>query len=451
MAGDSRSRTPKDKAFLEFMKTGWSETEAEVQIDPAANQTANEKRIQLMDAFPEKTIVIPAGIAKQRSNDTNYRFRPNTEFTQLTNWGSRAVEGSILVIDSAEKTSKLFIRPSADKDSDEFFANSEIGEFWVGPRPDLAQVEKLLGIQTFDLKEFHPIENQLTVEDDELKQFLSEQRIVKSSWEIDQIEEAVEATTAGFENLISKIPSAGKRGERVLEAAFFEKARLHGHDLGYETIAASGNHANILHWTKNTGDIKTGDLVLVDAGVEMDSLFTADITRTLPISGSFSAVQKEIYEVVLEAADAAFAVCKPGKLFRDMHNEAMRVIAKHCQRWGIIPVSAEESLKPENQYHRRWMVHGTGHHLGLDVHDCAQARKEMYLDTELKPGMVFTIEPGLYFHQNDQLAPPNFRGIGVRIEDNVAITEDGYRWLSEGIPRTVVEVEQWMKSIWDGN
>ncbi len=451
MAGDNRSRTPKDKAFLEFMKTGWSEAEAQVQIDPAANQTAYEKRAQLIDAFPGRTIVIDAGNAKQRSNDTHYRFRPNTEFTQLTNWGSRAVEGSILVIDSAEKTSKLFIRPSADKDSDEFFANSEIGEFWVGPRPDLAQVEKLLGIQTFDLKDFQPIENQLTVEDDELKQFLSEQRIVKSSWEIEQIEKAVEATKDGFENLISKIPAAGKRGERALEAAFFEKARLHGHDLGYETIAASGNHANILHWTKNTGDIKTGELVLVDAGVEMDSLFTADITRTLPISGSFSAVQKEIYEVVLEAADAAFAVCKPGNLFRDMHNEAMRVIAKHCQRWGIIPVSAEESLKPENQYHRRWMVHGTGHHLGLDVHDCAQARKEMYLDTVLKPGMVFTIEPGLYFHQNDQLAPPNFRGIGVRIEDNVAITEDGYRWLSEGIPRTVVEVEQWMKSIWDGN
>ncbi len=451
MAGDSRSRTPKDKAFLEFMKTGWSETEAEVQIDPAANQTANEKRIQLMDAFPEKTIVIPAGIAKQRSNDTNYRFRPNTEFTQLTNWGSRAVEGSILVIDSAEKTSKLFIRPSADKDSDEFFANSEIGEFWVGPRPDLAQVEKLLGIQTFDLQDFQSDGDQLSLEDDEVKQFLSEQRIVKSSWETDQIVKAVEATKDGFENLIAEIPSAGKRGERVLEAAFFEKARLHGHDLGYETIAASGNHANILHWTKNTGDIKTGDLVLVDAGVEMDSLFTADITRTLPISGSFSAVQKEIYEVVLEAADAAFAVCKPGNLFREMHNEAMRVIANHCEKWGIIPVSAKESLKPENQYHRRWMVHGTGHHLGLDVHDCAQARKEMYLDTELKPGMVFTIEPGLYFQENDQLAPESFRGIGVRIEDNVAITEDGYRWLSKDIPRTVIEVEQWMKSIWDRN
>jgi len=451
LAGDNRSRTPKDKAFLEFMKTGWSELEAEVQIDADANKSAHDKRVELMEAFPDKTIVIPAGTAKQRSNDTHYRFRPTTEFTQLTNWGSRTVEGSVLLIDSKNKSSKLFIRPTADKDSDEFFANSEIGEFWVGPRPDLQQVEKLLEIETLDLRDFQENSHALSLEDDELKQFLAEQRIVKNSWEIQQISKAVDATKAGFENLIAAIPSANKRGERVLEAAFFEKARFHGHDLGYETIAASGNHANILHWTKNTGDIKSGDLVLVDAGVEMDSLFTADITRTLPVSGEFSPAQREIYEVVLEAADAAFAVCKPGNLFRDMHNEAMRVIAKHCERWGIIPVSAEESLKPENQFHRRWMVHGTGHHLGLDVHDCAQARKEMYLDTELKPGMVFTIEPGLYFHQNDKLAPAEFRGTGVRIEDNVAITKDGFSWLSEGIPRTSEEVEMWMKSVWDRN
>jgi Xaa-Pro aminopeptidase len=97
------------------------------------------------------------------------------------------------------------------------------------------------------------------------------------------------------------------------------------------------------------------------------------------------------------------------------------------------------------------MVHGTGHHLGLDVHDCAQARKEMYLDTELKPGMVFTIEPGLYFHENDELAPKEFRGTGIRIEDNVAITETGYNWLSSSIPRTTSEVETWMQSIWGRN
>ncbi len=447
---DNRSRTPKDQAFLEFMKTGWSDVNAQVSPNSKANQDAKRKREELMEAFPNHLIFIEAGKAPTRSNDTHYKFRPSTEFTQLTNWGSSTVEESVLVLDSNKQSATLYLRPTADKDSDEFFANTEIGEFWVGPRPDLVQVEKLLGIATKQLSELNEVSGKkLDLSDEKLKQFLSEQRIIKSEWEVSEIKQAVEATKEGFENLIAKIPKASKRGERALEAAFFQKARLLGNDLGYETIAASGNHANILHWTKNDGDIKSGELVLVDAGIELDSLFTADITRTLPISGKFSEVQKEIYDVVLEAADAAFEVCRPGNRFRDMHNEAMKVIANHCERWGILPVTAEEALRPENQQHRRWMVHGTGHHLGLDVHDCAQARKEMYLDTELKPGMVFTIEPGLYFHENDELAPEEFRGIGVRIEDNVAITETGYDWLSSSIPRTSLEVEVWMQSIWD--
>jgi Xaa-Pro aminopeptidase len=448
---DNRSRTPKDKAFLEFMRTGWSEMPAIVDTNKEAIQSARQKREELMRAFPNVMILIEAGSSKMRSNDTHYRFRPSTEFTQLTSWGSATVEGSLLVLDTKTNSTKLFIRPTADKDSDEFFANTEIGEFWVGPRPTIEQVEKQLEIEVADITDFDAGQKYLTVTNGSLAEFLSEQRIIKNSWEIAEIKKAVDATKQGFENLIYSIPKAGIRGERVIEAAFYEKARLLGHDLGYETISAAGNHANILHWTKNDGDIDTDDLVLVDAGVEVDSLFTADITRTMPVSGKFSHDQKEVYEIVLEAADAAFAVCKPGNLFRDMHNEAMKVIAKHCERLGIIPVTAQQSLLPENQHHRRWMVHGTGHHLGLDVHDCAQARKEMYLDTELKPGMVFTIEPGLYFHLNDRLAPPRFRGIGVRIEDNIAITETGHDWLSKDIPRTVDEVETWMQSVWDGN
>ncbi|HEY7797071.1 MAG TPA: aminopeptidase P N-terminal domain-containing protein, partial [Microbacteriaceae bacterium] len=140
MTGDNRTRTPKDKAFLEFMKTGWSDVSAEVLVDAEANQIAGQKRRELIEAFPNELILIPAGSPKTRSNDTHYRFRPTTEFTQLTNWGSQTVEGSMLVIDTEKTTVKLYIRPTADEDSDEFFANSEIGEFWVGPRPNLEQV-----------------------------------------------------------------------------------------------------------------------------------------------------------------------------------------------------------------------------------------------------------------------------------------------------------------------
>ncbi|OEI69252.1 Xaa-Pro aminopeptidase [Curtobacterium sp. ER1/6] len=214
--------------------------------------------------------------------------------------------------------------------------------------------------------------------------------------------------------------------------------------MGYDTIAASGHHACILHWTRNDGAVAPGDLILIDAGVEVDSFYTADITRTLPVSGTFTDVQRMVYEAVLEAADAAFAIVRPGITFREVHATAMEVIARKTAEWGFLPGTAEESLQPDNQFHRRYMVHGTSHHLGLDVHDCAKARREMYIDGTVQPGMVFTIEPGLYFQQDDLTVPEEFRGIGVRIEDDVLVTEDGAENLSVGIPRTSSEVEGWI-------
>jgi Xaa-Pro aminopeptidase len=163
------------------------------------------------------------------------------------------------------------------------------------------------------------------------------------------------------------------------------------------------------------------------------------------VNGTFSPVQRRVYEAVLEAADAAFRVVKPGAIFREVHAAAMAVIARRTAEWGFLPVTAEESLKPDTQFHRRYMVHGTSHHLGLDVHDCAQARRSMYMDGVLEPGMVFTIEPGLYFQPDDLTVPEEFRGIGVRIEDDILVTADGAENLSAGIPRTADEVEAWVR------
>lgn len=204
-----------------------------------------------------------------------------------------------------------------------------------------------------------------------------------------------------------------------------------------------------MHWIDNDGKVNEGELVLVDAGIEADSLYTADITRTLPISGKFSPEQAKVYNAVLDACEAALAKAnEPGALFRDVHDAAMEVLAHHLDEWGMLPVSVEEAISEEGQQHRRWMPHGTSHHLGLDVHDCAQAKKELYLDAELKPGMVFTIEPGLYFNQDDLAVPEELRGIGVRIEDDIVITADGKaQRLSEDIPRTVEAVEAWIADV----
>src|SRR5690606_10708040 len=211
--------------------------------------------------------------------------------------------------------------------------------------------------------------------------------------------------------------------------------------------AASGNNATILHWIRNTGTVKDGEVLLLDAGVEAESLYTADITRSLPVNGKYTEVQRKVYQAVLDAADAAFAATKPGLKFRDLHLIATRVLAERLHEWGILPVSVEEAMDQEGQHHRRWMPHGTSHHLGLDVHDCAQARAELYLDAVLEEGMVFTIEPGLYFKDEDLAIPEEYRGLGVRIEDDILVTADGAENLSAALPRKPDEVEAWMAKL----
>ncbi|MEA5052910.1 MAG: M24B family metallopeptidase, partial [Propionicimonas sp.] len=233
------------------------------------------------------------------------------------------------------------------------------------------------------------------------------------------------------------------------EGMFGLHARHQGNAVGYDTSAAGGEHATTLHWIDNDGDLAPGDLLLLDAGVEIESLYTADITRTLPVSGTFTPAQRTVYQAVLEAQQAGIDAARPGAKFSDVHNAAIAVLARHRAEWGMLPVSAEQSLDPvEGGQHRRWMVHGTSHHLGLDVHDCALARNENYRGGVLKPGMVITVEPGLYFKSTDLLVPEEFRGIGVRIEDDIAITADGAEILSAHLPRHPDEVEAWIAGIW---
>ena len=451
VADDNRSRTPNSESFVEYMGTNWASDSAPL---PAASEVAPfaaARRAAVAERFAGHAVLIEAGPTKVRSNDTEYRYRPHAAFAHLTGWGTATVPDSVLVIAGS---ATLFLRPTAGKGNPEFFANNMIGEFWVGQRPSLQAVSALLGIETRDLAELPeflaaiPAEDQLTLDDPSVLEFTAELRLVKDSYEIAEMRNAVAASVAGFENIARELPKAigHSRGERLVETAFFAKARELGHDLGYDTISAAGAHACTLHWVVNDGPVLDGQLILVDAGVEVDSFYTADITRTMPVNGKFTPVQRKVYEAVLEAADAVFAMAKPGVTYSLMHDTAMAVIAKKVHEWGLLPdgVSVEDSLNPDNQWHRRFMVHGTGHHLGIDVHDCAAARRSQYKDAVLQPGMIFTIEPGLYFHPDDLLVPEELRGIGVRIEDDVLVTETGVENLSAALPRTVDGIEAWM-------
>ena len=449
-AATTNRKQPFPAGFLDSISTGWAERPASLPEQRAEAPYAAARRAAVSAAFPGSRLVVPAGSYKQRSNDTDYPFRAHSAFSHLTGWGADAVPDSVLVFEPTDDGHDLtlYLRERADRTTTEFYADAAIGEFWIGPRPALDAVAADLGIPTAHIDAFQSTAEDRTVEvDDELTRFVSELRLVKDPYEIAQMRLAVEATGRGFDDIVAELPRIidTPRGERAIEGVFHLRARTDGNGEGYDTIAASGPHACYLHWTRNDGAVVPGDLVLIDAGVEVDSLYTADITRTLPVSGTFSAVQRRIYDAVLEAADAAFAAARPGVKFRAVHEAAMAVIAARTAEWGLLPVTAEEALHADKGgQHRRYMVHGTSHHLGIDVHDCAQARREMYYDGELEPGMVFTIEPGLYFQIDDLTVPEEYRGIGVRIEDDILMTENGPVNLSADIPRTADEIEAWI-------
>ena len=478
--GNNRSRTPKSSEFRQFISSNWADAPTPTPDTAEVAAFAAARRAELGSQFTGFTLIIGAGAPRVRSNDTDYRFRAHSAFSHLTGWGAQTVPGAVLVLSphGQDHSAALYFRAPAGRDTDEFYANSAIGEFWTGPRPGLAEVGAALDLPTHDISELaaalRPVQGTpvaaITADDPALAELVeeirphsfqnedpdtrlaeaaSELRLIKDAYEIAQLQEAVRISIEGFARVVQELPraKAHRRGERIVEGAFFAHAREEGNDLGYDTIAAAGKHACTLHWTDNPGSVRDGDLLLLDAGVEIESLYTADVTRTLPISGTFTPAQRRVYEAVLEAADAAFKVAVPGNRFRDVHNAAMAIIARKVSEWGLLPIPLEETLRPELQFHRRYMVHGTSHHLGLDVHDCAQARRELYLDGVITPGMVFTIEPGLYLQPDDLTVPAELRGIGVRIEDDVLITDTGNVNLTAALPRDPDGVEAWMRTV----
>ncbi len=462
------TQTP--EALLAFMTTEWRAPSGKLPR-PIGNAKAHRaRRRALSKQFTGETLVVPTGHEKVRSNDTVYRFRPGTEFFYLTG----NVEPDCVLVMEPKKGGGhhdvLFVEANPGKTDATFYTDRMKGELWVGPRLGVAQSRARYGVDEAralaDLPAFlttlgakgartrvlrgfsDKVDGAVaarTDEDKELATFLSEMRLIKDRAEVRELEAAIDATQRGFEDVIRALPKA--KTERTVEGVFGLRAREEGNDVGYGTIAAAGAHACTLHWTKNDGPIARGDLLLLDAGVEGNSLYTADITRTLPIGGKFTKEQREIYELVYAAQAAAFEAVRPGEDFMAPNRRAMLVLAEGLEGLGILPMSAAEALRDEHQFYRRYSLHNVSHMLGLDVHDCAQARLEAYKFGKLRPGMVLTVEPGLYFQLDDLTVPRKYRGIGVRIEDDVLVTKTGMKNLSRKIPSRASDVERWMRRV----
>ncbi|MEU4515182.1 aminopeptidase P family protein [Nonomuraea wenchangensis] len=423
-------------AFTAYMNTGWDVPDRTPPVVPGAAEAAAAHRARLAEALPGRTVVLAAGRAPVRSNDTTYGFRADSDFVWTTGC---AIEDAVVVLRDGEAV--LYAPPPAYPGDPRFWSDARHGELWVGAAPGLDDWSRALGVPVRPLAELELEAG----EDAEARRVLAELRMHKDDWEAGQLRQAVDRTVEGFAAVVREIPAAiAGPGERWLQGTFDRYARAYGNGPGYASIVGSGPHAATLHWERCDGPVLPDELLLLDLGVEVTSHYTADVTRTFPASGRFGPVQRQVHDLVERAHRAGLAAVAPGRPFTAFHHAAMEVIARGLADWGLLPVSVDEALSDDGQHHRRYLVCGIGHHLGLDVHDCARAREETYHGAVLAPGMVLTVEPGLYFHAHDLTVPPELRGIGVRLEDDLLVTPGGARVLSEALPLDAAGIEKWM-------
>ncbi len=452
--------------LIDFMSGDWIDAPLRAGSHPQLARLRS-RRDALSRAYPGCYLLVPAGQEHVRANDTNFRFRCSSDFAYLMGTGE---PGALLVMepDGASHRTLLFA-PAHNRGQAAFFTDRVYGELWVGRHRGLDESQLFFGVDRCRalqeipdyLAELHDgghpihvlrghnraIDKLLPHSDDdaEFATHLSEMRLIKDEYEIGELRKACEITKRGFEDVIRLFPRASS--EREFEAAFWSRARIDANDVGYLTIAAGGHNACTLHWNRNDGAVDRHALLLLDAGVECDSLYTADVTRTMPIGGRYGAEQRAIYELVFEAQRVGIDAVAPGNDFLEPNRRAMRVLAQGLIDLNVLTCSLDEALDPRTAFHKRYTLHGVSHMLGLDVHDCASAREEHYRHGALREGMVLTVEPGLYFQPDDATVPERFRGIGVRIEDDVLVTASGRENLSAMLPSKADAVERWIADL----
>ena len=409
--------------------------------------------------LPEDSLVLmPTNPVAYRSNDTAFPFRANSYMLYLCGWSDPE---AVLMAhrEGAEWVTTLFVQPRDTKA--EIWEGRRIGvegtvSGWpVDQASSLEDIDDSIALHLNDCTSVYSISG-LNSKLDELisradgaelvdpTPILDGMRVLKSKEEIRLMQESVDIASAShIAAMRASFPGIGEwQIQSTIEAHFTTcKSRW-----SYPSIVGGGDNATILHYNSNDNEISDGELVLVDAGCEVSG-YASDITRTWPVNGKFSDQQREIYELVLKAQLAGIEACQAGSVWLSMHRATSAVLAQGMIDLGILDCSLEVAIGDDMEFngpYRNFFMHGTGHFLGLDVHDVGGGRQgDKDEGRILQPGMVVTVEPGLYFGswRTDVEIPDRYAGIGVRIEDNVLITVDGPVVLSSSCPKTIDEIE----------
>lgn len=433
---------------------------------PAERQEYAARRQELMRRIGRDAVaIVPAAHEAVRARDTHYRFRQNSDFFYLTGFNEPEAI-AVLAPGRGDGEFVLFVRP---KDA--------LREIWDGRRSGPQGARRHYGAdQAFDLADFERVLPQLlggraalhytlgefpdmdarvarllrhlrevsrrgAAAPDavvSLDASLHEMRLFKRPAEIATLRKAAQVSAAAHVRAMR----ATRPGKYEWQIAAEIHSEFEAHDMqpGYGSIVGGGDNACILHYVENDERLRDGDLLLIDAGGELAG-YTADITRTFPVNGRFTPEQKAVYEVVLEAQKAALRQMRPGVSSAKPHQAATRVLTEGMVELGLLKGSVDDLIAREK--HRQFYMHGTGHWLGMDVHDVGRYRIHNK-PRPFEPGMVMTVEPGLYIAPGTRGVSKKFWGIGIRVEDDVLITAAGQEILTSDVPKTVRDIEALM-------
>jgi len=425
---------------------------------------------KFIESIGEDSIaIIPAAHEATRSYDTEYKFRQDSDFMYLTGFPE---PDAIAVIDPrAKKPYTLFVRPR-DLEMETWFGRregvdgavkkykvdrafpidkfaSELGKlldghdklyyrFGVDEKLDLQILKYLSAQRQRRLKTAYPPH---TIVDPTI--LIHEMRLHKTPNEVELMQKA--ATISAEAHIVAMKKAKPGMNEFQIESLIEAFMRDHGASgVAYNSIIGGGENATILHYVENNRPLKDGDLLLIDAGAEYQG-YAADITRTFPVNGKFSKVQREIYDVVLDVQLQCIEATKTGNTVKARQDFSIELLTEGMKKLGLLKGKTKDLIKKKS--YMKYYMHGVGHYLGLDVHDAGRYFTDQTAKNSrpFEPGMVLTVEPGLYIPPNDKSAPAKYRGIGVRIEDDVLVTKEGNLNLTAKVPKDPDEIEAIMQ------